>query len=670
MSFVVKNSPSCERLYAKHNRKEQIREEIHRFQQYVQKHRWKLLISNILFLFVWSLWIFDIAPRIDTEVMINNPGTSYNWLNIGRQGAVLTSILAGIKWYNPFFAVVAGYFLICLAGIIFGYVLWRASGKDSLVYPLFSLICFATPIMAEQFYFELQILEIGWAYLLCGLAVAATLFGVIRKDRLMTLLSVACLVWSYSTYQIFVVIYITLILTCFLILYQKWTIDEKAEDAPILHLVLESLVVVAATVVLNSVITKLVQHFAGGSTYLTSQILWLSQPASVCLNNVKDHLYQGFFGKNVFYSPFYWLFALMSVPVAICRLVTSPQKKYGYFYLLAVCGLQLCPFLLTIAMGVIPSPRAQLAYSLVMACNMIFLLIQPQKHRFTKYLLVLVCTVAVCGQVNCTMRMVYTDEVRAEEDNRLATEIEMRVVDVSSLDKPIAFVGVYTPHLNASCMTGEMIGHSAFNMGAEVEPHYYFSAARGYDDQRILGFRFKVAKPEQFLEARRQALRMPVWPDKGSVVDAGDYTIVKLSEDSWPEEVLDTEIEVVEEPEMIHDLRVAVDSTQLVDGELVLKGWLLKDGISSNSIMPEVVLRSRTTGSCYSISTARVDRLDVAEAFDNEMYRNAGYNAKVSVEILAEPLNHYDLLIGFEQLSNGKRYALDTGYQWPEEFVR
>ena len=52
---------------------------------------------------------------------------------------------------------------------------------------------------------------------------------------------------------------------------------------------------------------------------------------------------------------------------------------------------------------------------------------------------------------------------------------------------------------------------------------------------RTISFPFTSASEEQVYEARIYARDndMPCWPSEGSVYDAGDYTIVKLSEDEF-----------------------------------------------------------------------------------------------------------------------------------------
>ena len=77
---------------------------------------------------------------------------------------------------------------------------------------------------------------------------------------------------------------------------------------------------------------------------------------------------------------------------------------------------------------------------------------------------------------------------------------------------------------------------------------------------------------------------MPNWPQEGSVVDVGDYIVVKLSENQWPEEILDSEIYETTAPNIDETLKYSVDSVQITDGTLSIRGWMIQEGVLSDSL--------------------------------------------------------------------------------------
>lgn len=97
---------------------------------------------------------------------------------------------------------------------------------------------------------------------------------------------------------------------------------------------------------------------------------------------------------------------------------------------------------------------------------------------------------------------------------------------------------MYNNNLNNACIRGELIGMSIFNCNSETEPHYRDSTSRACNLSRNLALNFQACSEKQLMEARKEALNLPTWPSAGSVVDMGEYTIVKLSDDRWPEDVI------------------------------------------------------------------------------------------------------------------------------------
>ncbi|MBQ8041263.1 MAG: hypothetical protein IJ274_15595, partial [Lachnospiraceae bacterium] len=78
---------------------------------------------------------------------------------------------------------------------------------------------------------------------------------------------------------------------------------------------------------------------------------------------------------------------------------------------------------------------------------------------------------------------------------------------------------------------------SIFATDYSLTPHYVISTSRACSLAQVLGFHFEEVSEEQMLAARKIALEMPTWPQLGCVVDAGEFIVVKLSEDEWTEEL-------------------------------------------------------------------------------------------------------------------------------------
>lgn len=503
------------------------------FKAYLWKYRWSIAIFYVLFLLVWSPWLIQIPIRIDTETMINKPTSTAGWYSIGRQGALFTKNILGMRWFNPIFATLCGYLLIGIVGVLFGYMFWRISKRDSILYSAFGFICFTSPVMAEQFYFNLQIFEIAWAYFMCVCAVLFSYYGILKKRLISCILSVGSTIWIFSTYQTFVALYIAVVVVCFIFLYNRCSVETSNEGIPYWTLIFGLISLFLAAFVINSVITN---RFFSTSDYLSGKILWRVRPFEQCISNVITHIIEGFLGHRVFYSPCYYVLAISTIVFSSIRILQS-RKKTGWIAILAVIGLQITPFMLTILIGEEPAVRAQLVYPFVLGSDILLLNCFLPKHKIWKMGLALLTIFLCWTQLLVTERLIYTDNVRVQEDLRLVSALEQELAGKIESGKKVVFVGVYECKLNAACLRGQMIGQSIFKWDSEVDPKYMNSTRRICAISRTLGLEFEGGNAEQTMEARRIAQDMPCWPKEGSVIDAEDFIVVKLSEDRWPHEI-------------------------------------------------------------------------------------------------------------------------------------
>lgn len=631
------------------NRKE-IQKEWFGFLNYLKRYAWQLLIFNVLLLLVWSPWMTQVVPRADTEHLIHNPFSPGNWLAIGRQGGILTRHLFRIQWFNPLFSILSGYVLICIAGMLFGYVFYRASKIDSALYAAFGLLCFTCPMIAENFYFDMMIFDIAWAWGLCAASVAFSYYGILKKSLPACIAAMICMMWIFSTYQIFVVLYVVAAVVCFVFLYCRWTLRKQNPTAPYGRIVLGLVIMTVLAFLINILITN---AFFMSSDYLNNQIAWKTSPVQQCLKQIKGHVWQVFRGKGVFHTPLYGVMAFSAVLLS-CWQAFAKKARLGWLFVLAVAGIQLAPFLMSIYLGGAPVPRSQLAYPMVLACDVLILYILLAEFKVLRSGALVLAVILCWTQTQTTERLLYTDQVRAQEDAYLASAIQQQMYAVAGSSKPLAFVGVYQNRLNAACVRGDLIGTSVFNFNSDVLPHYVGSSCRSCELSSTIGFDFTVASNEQIHQARLLAQDMPCWPMAGSVADAGDYVVVKLSEDLWPQEFCKIgltevtnqfQIQIDTEGKLLRQL----DEQSIRDEYLELRGWVLKNETNSQSVTPGIFLYDNAQNQFWLMKTHQVHRPDVASYFEMPIYEYSGFTAGVSLDALGKPLGDYQLYIGVEQ---------------------
>ena len=510
--------------------------EIKIFKEFMDTNKWYIILSLGLLLLVYGTWLFNWNPRIDTELVIVYPEIFYSWLEVGRQGLILTEYVFGLRWFNPYVSTVFGYLLICVAGTLFGYLFWRCKQNICAgMCAMFSILYFCSPIFVEQFYFELQIFHIAWAFILTALGVGFSYYGILRNSVIAKIISVFCMIWAFSSYQLFLILHITTVAICFVLLYQKWN-EKNGQEVTLQkywNVLIWQIVLFFCAVIINTIITKL---FFSKSEYLDVQILWGKGDYMYHVRAILGQIYKSFIGLETFYTFFYGIFSIFVIVSSIFYLMKNKEMKLRLLYFLAVVFIQLCPYLLTIYMGDAPTIRAQFVYPFVLAGNIILLMGYCKKES-VRIVISLLAICAVWNQAGTSMRLIYTQDICEQEDMRLASYIDQRIDEVSIVKKPIAFVGYYTNKLNAACVKGEMIGKSIFASDYQLDPHYVLSTSRACRVAQVLGFDFEDVSENQMLAARKIALEMPTWPNQGCVVDAGEFIVVKLSEDEWPEEM-------------------------------------------------------------------------------------------------------------------------------------
>lgn len=480
------------------------------FKEFIWNHRWNIFLTCILFLLIYGYWMFDLNPHIDTEDFINTPYSVYG-LQSGRAGKFFTSIIFRLRWYNPFMSNVFGFLLFCLCGVLLQYFLYRFGNIKGIISSIFVIITLCSPIMVEQLYFFSQIFEMAWAYLICILAVLCSYYAVVYRSKVACVGFVIALVWTFGTYQIYTILFVTLVVMGFLLLSQKWIFEENASVMVLLARIAQLILIFAIGYGINMVINHI--WFSEGMSYLNAMRYWGKEPASECLKNIWTHIYSGLTGGRIHHTIFYGVFVLLAILVSVGKIIKK-KTGAGWFYLLVILSLQICPFLMTVYLGNEPVLRSQIVYPMVLACNVVISIRGLENWMTLKRACYVLAVACLWMQLIPSMRLIYTDGIREQEDRSVMNEVSYRIHQVCGTTKPVAFVGKRKNNLNQACLRGEMIGKSIFNVDAGANPHYFFSTVRICENAKVMGFDMPHASEEQVKMARKEALDMPIWPEE------------------------------------------------------------------------------------------------------------------------------------------------------------
>lgn len=626
-------------------------------QEFVIKNKNMFFIGFIVLLMVYSSQINYINIRFDTESVINYPKGTSSWLTFGRQGAILTRILFRLLHFNPYFSQIFSFILYGLTMIMFSYIFYMLGGIRVIYSITLFLLFIISPIITEQIYFQLQVVEVAFALLLVALSIWTTYLFVLKKHIIYSLVSVIMIIWAISTYQLFAILYVSLVVYTFIILYRKNALENAIDIKVSFEIIFKSMGIFIVAMLINTIITKL---FFSTNNYVDNMVLWKTISLEQGMQNILTHFKQVIFGEGIFFSLSY-IISIMLVVINLIKEHASIRKtKLKIIYYLSNILFFSCPFLLTIYTGGIPAKRAQIILPFVVACNLIFAI-----HCLRGYYKKIVIILSACilfTQVQDVMRLLYTDDIRQQEDLRNMELLYERITDVSGeVKKPVAFIGEIETKLNKACIKGEAIGYSVLTLNAGVEPHYYMSSLRTAEMLRTVGIQIEAVNEEQLIEARKIAAYMPRWPAKGSVYDAGNMIVVKFSDDQWYlEDILELKPEEVELENLSfnnEDIMITLDNSSINNNILTITGWAFDEGVSSDNAIIQIYLYNRSEDLYIKIPTMTNFREGLTEALSSYvgqswLYSNSAFCSKVDLNLLDMENGEFEIVV---QYINGEK---------------
>lgn len=607
--------------------------------EFIFRNRNIFTLGCIIMFLVYSSQINYINIRFDTESVINYPGGTSGWLTFGRQGAILTRMIFRQLHFNPYFAQMFSFILYAVIMIMFSYTFYIL-GDMKVIYSVGLFLLFIiSPIITEQMYFQLQVIEVAFALLLVIVSVWMTYLFVFKKRFIYSLSAIIMMIWAISTYQLFAVFYISLIVYTFILLYRKSVLKDKVDVTTIIEIIIKSISIFIVAMLINAIITGL---FFSSNDYVSDMIVWKKIPIGQGVKNILMHIKQVMLGEGVFFSLSYSISIILVLVSLIKECTVIRRGNLRILYYLSIIVFCSCPFLLTIYTGSMPAKRVQFILPFVSAANLMFAI-----HCLESYCKRIAIILSICmlfTQTQDVMRLLYTDDIRQQEDLRNMELIYERIIDVSGeTRKPVAFIGEIKANLNNASIRGESIGLSVLTLNSVVEPHYYMSSLRTSEMLQAMGMNIESVNEEQLIEARKSAANKPRWPSKESVYDAGDMIVVKLSDDQWYlEDILGLKPEIVKLGNVnfnSEDIQVALDEPNVSNNILTITGWAFNEGVSSDNASIQVYLYNESRNEYIKIPTVTNFREGLTEhlAYYVEqpwLYSNSAFCSKVDLSLL------------------------------------
>lgn len=554
---------------------------------YMKKY-WKMTALSVLLAGVcFGLLACSDAIRIDTEELINHPGTTVGWLYIGRFGLAFLKGFLGLGTHS---ALRSGllFLLFFMAGAnLLTYGLYWFSGKNQRYpYGVFLFLYVSSNIWCYQVYFSLQQAEVAFAMLLL---IAAAMLSVkiflgendslVRQGTLRNrngrlyrfaalLVSTVFLVLGLGAYQALAAYYIAVCIALFLVMLPGGMADcsegaPERETAAIRKGLAKSdraLLAGIGKLILQFLISYGIYSFVANtwfmaaSDYMEGQMGWGRLPVAECMKNVlrtAKNILLGYGPRNF---SFYTAGAVLAVVLVVLVVKERRTGRYEWsgmrlaLFVLGIAGMLASPFLMTIYMGEMLVTRSQFALPVAAAflgmygIGFLHGAFEGSEHReeaeqwrrriASAAGVIVILTVVL--QTGYDLRLYATDQTRMEADGQKADRLLSTLSEAnggSLPEKPVIFVGYQKQESDGWCRRTEMYGWSFFEWD-------YSPANPTGATHRICGFvqaytgevLNEDATEEQKQMAVNEAKTMQDFPGRDSVRVMDEYVVVRLSE--------------------------------------------------------------------------------------------------------------------------------------------
>lgn len=532
---------------------------------YVKKYGKLLLLSMIAAIICFGFLVFCGNVRIDTEELLNHPGSKLGWLGIGRFGLAFLKNMLGLGTHSVIKSGILFFLFFWVGANLVTFAIYHFSGKRSYPYWIFLLLYVTSNIWSFQIYFSVQQAEVACAMLL--LIVAAILsmqaffekHGAARICRL--LFAVAFLVIGLGAYQALAAYYIAICIIFFLVWLDHESVSADRREEVVEKARKRDMIFGIAGLIVSFCLAYILYHiiantwFMATAGYMEGQMGWGKYAAIDCIKNVLRTAKNLLLGVGPRNFSFYAIGLLLAAAlVAIAWRETSGRKKDMFFWLrvLALIGLVASPLLMTLYMGEMLVTRSQFALPVASAFLGMYAIdglcfgsddkaMQEQScgdGRMRNRLLTALCMFCVVAtitlQCGYNLRLAYTDEARFASD-AAKTDVLIEMLQEANggalPTQPIVFVGYQEADMPEWCRRTEMYGWSFYEWDYSMEnptgaTHRIAGFARAYTGCALN----EDASDEEKQQALKLAETLADFPADGSILVTDEVVVVRLSE--------------------------------------------------------------------------------------------------------------------------------------------
>lgn len=508
--------------------------------QFLKERRGLILYTILLTLICYGLALGNLAFGMDTNQYMSVPDDYLkHWVSIGRFGQVWLKELMGTDFTNIYLLNLLGIAFLSLSTLLicalFSHCLnHKISNLQLAVLP--SL--FATsPFFTTQFYFVLQIFEFMLSLFLTVLAVY--LVATTQKYKIewwKSALAACLLAFSCSIYLSMLLLFTALTATTLLLtIRQLHNEGKELSIAGLLRLAVPFMIVFLLGSGLYYLFDQIalqmtgvtdVDHTAGDRIW--GKVPFLESLSSLMKSLIKISIWPKFWNFTPIYGPQLIIGVLLALPPLFNPKLLHSHSRLSYVLCLVV--LLVSAFGVTLATGIIPTPRSMTPQFPIVLAILFFLAGLTLNGSVIKKIFMILIVFFTMNQISLTTKLMVSQQATFEEDqDRVSQLITLAQPVLANQEKSIgdyrlAIIGNGRARNKfAYSITGELIGISLFEFGW---PDSSGPSRNVADLLMISGQPIKYPSPDSFNQLRDKYEKQA--KDDGSmrVFIEGEYLVV------------------------------------------------------------------------------------------------------------------------------------------------
>lgn len=448
-------------------------------------------------------------------------------LSQGRWGQVLFAQLLNNTRFIPFWTEFISIIILVFTAIILSAFVKKEIGyivDKTIYYILFSGMIISYPVIHHIFLYNFANI----------VAVVTTLMSIIVaiivyentfniKSKKLYFLLTGIMPFVISMYEASCQTFLAFV---FIVVFMNMMKNKKI-DKTIFKYIINSILVLAAGIILNIIVNKIVKFglVATGTLtkdFSTRKIPWLTHDFETCFNLLIVNVFKKllFDIKNIDYIAIFFVVSIITIVISTVQSI----KRKNAIYLIVNIIIILSNFAInTIQIGVIY--RTNTSWSIVIAFMILYIIVYFRKKEIIKNLIIIFTTFIIIYNSRTLTFAFYNDIVKYEREKNIAYDIANTIIRTCENPyKPIVYIPYEMGNIQGNAINLDngwsVIGWGITAFGEIGVETTKFINALGYD--------FTIATNQEWEDGYNEFIKVKDNYKEDFIIELEKYIIVKV----------------------------------------------------------------------------------------------------------------------------------------------